>query len=211
MTLPIFNTKCTLQAITGSVTKTVAGSTQVEEKQVTSPSPLTNVGSASANENNDQSVWFPTPCILDILFAKWGGVEYGLCCVGFVENVKVVLRGPWLQGSTSSTGGSNGGSMDELRNLPSVVDYEFTFIHQPGYTNQFQGGTIGADTSTQSAAGSSMALQVMANDVYQRLYSQSKLDQLVMAKGKTFGLSSINAMGNPGGVTPPASQPAPQS
>jgi hypothetical protein len=115
---------------------------------------------------NNQVTHFPVPCILDIMLARWGTVEYGIQCYGFVEDVSVKLKGPWLQGRAATD------SLDDLRNMPSIAEYAFTFVHQPGYTNDYVGNRIG------DRAASLLGLQAMAADVYKRLYNQVELDKL---------------------------------
>ena len=150
-----------------------APSTRPEGAVVSAPA--TTLAGATAQNANDKLTYWPVPCVLDVMLAQWGGTEYGIRCLGFVEEAKVIFHGPWLQGSAS------GSSMDGLRNIPSSVDYEFTFVHQPGYTNKFQGSQNGDDS------GTSLMLQAMASDVYQRLYSQADLG--VLSTKPTFKLN----------------------
>lgn len=134
---------------------------------------------------NDMQIYFPVPCILNILLAEWRGkVEYGIYCSGFVEDVSVTLHGPWLQGR------ANSGHLDGLRNMPSYVDYAFTFVHQPGYTNNFLGGALGGANTGQ--ASTSMVLQAMAQDVYQRLFNQIQMDKLSTRVGGVQDFSVRN-------------------
>jgi len=72
--------------------------------------------------------FYPPACVLKIILAEYQGKSLGINCVGFVEGVDVTLKGPWLQGGTG------------LSNLPSSADFEFTFVHQPAYTNNLTGG-----------------------------------------------------------------------
>lgn len=99
--------------------------------------------------NSDVRWYFPPACRLDIMFASYGGKRLGILCDGFIDQVTVVLRGPWLQGTDPS----------RLLNLPSFADYEFTFVHQPGYTNMTRDGSL------NRVYGSS------SRSIYDRLYN----------------------------------------
>jgi len=64
----------------------------------------------------------PAPVLLKLITTEFGtGVQF----YGYVENVRVVLRGPWLQieGNSSYT------------NLPTSAEFSFTVVHSPSYFN----------------------------------------------------------------------------
>ena len=162
---------------------TGVGVQRVEASQVNTSASFEKAQASNANE---QFMYFPAPCHLNILMARWKSTEYGIHCAGFVEEVSVVLRGPWLQGRAS------GGSMDEddLRNLPSSADFSFTFVHQPGFTNNYIGGRSNAK------AGSALMLQALAADVYQRLYNQVQLGKLSSVPSDAgIDISAVNLFG----------------
>jgi hypothetical protein len=116
----------------------------------TSGAQITNPAGNSAN------VFFPPACVLAIVMAtglSQGQRPLGINCRGFVERVNVNFRGPWLQGAFAGS--------STLRNLPSFADYEFTFVHQPGYTNNYQALSNGYVFPTTTAA-----------DIFNRFYKE---------------------------------------
>jgi hypothetical protein len=125
---------------------------------------------------NSSHFYFPPACALQVIFARLGsgagqtrfshGIQpLGINCVGFVSDVRVVFKGPWLQGSFGSDG---------ARNLPSSADYSFTFVHQPGYTNYVLGSDFGAKPTVISTT---------ALDVYRRLYNTIDMSHSVTYAG----------------------------
>lgn len=117
-------------------------------------------GGSSAYQISPDSlsnVFFPPACILVVCMAT--GVNnkpgMGINCRGFVERVNVTFRGPWLQGSL-------GAGEKKLRNLPSFADYDFTFVHQPGYTNNINAG-FNVPTTT-------------ALDIFNRFYKEGPVN-----------------------------------
>lgn len=165
---------------------TKAGSTGLEGTT------KTTFANSVAVIGNDQITYFPAPCRLNILMARRAGTEYGVHCSGFVEEVNVTLRGPWLQGRADDSSLSDG-----YRNLPSSADFGFTFVHQPGYSNMFQGGNTGGGEGT--SLSSSLMLQAMASDVYKRLYNQVDFTKFSsVPAGQDIGVAGINVFGNAG-------------
>lgn len=110
---------------------------------------------------------YPPPCSLNIMMAQLGGSQgsvkqsndgvrsLGINCIGFITDVRVSLRGPWLQGSFGSDG---------IRNMPSSAEFSFTFVHQPGHSNVIGSYGVGAAILTTTA-----------RDIYQRLYNTADL------------------------------------
>lgn len=110
---------------------------------------------------------YPPPCSLNLMLAQLGGSagavsqsndgvrSMGINCIGFISDVRVVLHGPWLQGSFG-TGG--------VRNMPSWAEFSFTFVHQPGHTNWVGDFGVGGALLTTTA-----------RDIYQRLYNTADL------------------------------------
>jgi len=117
-------------------------------------------GSAvTVTADNLANVFFPPACILAIVMATGltnGRPGMGINCRGFVERVNVNFKGPWLQGAF--------GNKSTLRNLPSFADYEFTFVHQPGYTNNIIGLPPGYVYPTTNAL-----------DIFNRFYKEGAL------------------------------------
>ena len=80
-------------------------------------------------QSNDASALqlrFPPPCVMNIILGNEGQGQLGgigICCRGFIKRVSVKLHGPWLNYPRFH------------RNLPSRAEYEFTFVHNPSYSN----------------------------------------------------------------------------
>jgi hypothetical protein len=115
----------------------------------------------------------PVLCWLDITgsVSNWPGIS----CNGYVKNVNVRLKGPWL----SSSG---------VNNLPSSAIYKFTFVVAPGYSNQY--------------SNNSLAFQAPARHVAQYLYSHynnlsgGKLSEVNNSAGISGFVSRSNAAKN---------------
>jgi hypothetical protein len=86
----------------------------------TKPSKSTSPSNLAMQTGKDAFAW-PQPCLLDLIS---DGQSLGIYCVGYVKNVRVRLKGPWM---VSSHTGS--------KNLPSELEADFTFVHNPSYTN----------------------------------------------------------------------------
>ncbi len=93
----------------------------------------------------------------------------GIVCTGYVKDVRVRLLGPWNRGPGRSA------------NLPSAAEYEFTFVHVPGYGNNF------SVTSNPAGVDSNMT-QAFADDVKNKLYNTRDLAPAFNSNYK--GLSS---------------------
>lgn len=91
----------------------------------------------------------------------------GIVCTGYVKDVKARLKGPWLRGPGRSS------------NLPSSGEFEFTFVHVPGYGNNF---SITANTAGTDA---SMA-QAFADDIRTKMFNTSDLSLLSDRSYKGF-------------------------
>lgn len=114
--------------------------------------------------SKDPNFKFPAACELRLMSA--GSRTYGINCVGFIKQTKISLHGPYLNTVDESEG----------FNLPSAATYEFTFVHNPAYTN---------------ALGSGKLVQAYGPDVYAQLYNTGHLAQLT---GNTYdGLDSLSA------------------
>jgi len=112
--------------------------------------------SGDAQTATVNGLYFPPACVLALVLASGmpnGRPSLGIVCTGFVEKVAVTLHGPWLQGSFS---GANG-----IRNMPSLAEYEFTFVNQPGYSNNL----------AQNAGASAKVISTTAQDIFSSLYN----------------------------------------
>lgn len=107
-------------------------------------------GPSFAAQNNAKFDPPPT-CRLELMFTQ--DDEPGIVCVGYLKDVKAVLKGPWLRGPGRSF------------NLPTSGEFGFTFIHRPGHGNAF--------SNAQSA--NSQQAQAYADFVRQNLYNTRAL------------------------------------
>ena len=71
------------------------------------------------------NIFPPATCYLELIRTEVDSV--GLACIGYVEEVRVRLLGPWMRSSRLAT-----------QNLPTAAEYEFTFVHHPGHGNAFR-------------------------------------------------------------------------
>lgn len=96
----------------------------------------------------------PVTVRLELIFVDEGAP--GIVCNGYLKDVKAKLNGPWLRGPNRS------------QNLPTSGDFEFTFVHAPGYGNNFSiaSNTLGKDAT--------MA-QAYAHDLKTGLYNTREL------------------------------------
>lgn len=76
----------------------------------------------------------------------------GIICTGYLKDLRVRLNGPFLRGPGRSY------------NLPTSGDFEFSFVHVPGYGNNF---SIATNTTGQDATMG----QAFAGDVKTKLYN----------------------------------------
>lgn len=131
---------------------------------------------------NIDKFYFPPACALQIIFAQLGssqgqtrfsnGIQpLGINCVGFINEVRVVFKGPWLQGSFGSDG---------ARNMPSSATYSFTFVHQPGYTNNVLGQNFTRNLGGRTAP---RLVSTTALDIYRRLYNTIDISNNVTYAG----------------------------
>lgn len=124
--LPIIKSKQT-----GKITRdsgSVPESSTDAAKEQRGSSPDQDLGSSITVEGNvyGTDYYFPPACVLNLMIGSGGPTKaLGICCIGYVKNVSTKLKGPWL----------NSGRADVNRNLPSVGEFSFTFVHAPSYTN----------------------------------------------------------------------------
>jgi hypothetical protein len=113
-----------------------------DEKSDTSYEALLNAAKPSGNSSSlqDQSqalvtqlnsnVKWPPACTLSLMQGGPGGL--GIYCVGYIKEVGVELKGPWLSGASQS----------QIFNMPSLATCRFVFVHNPSYTNNTSIGNI---------------------------------------------------------------------
>lgn len=136
----------------------------------------TNPGEQPSNSSNDlshrsntvdspytinapvSSNFFPPATLrLELIFIDENSP--GIGCTGYVRDVRVKLNGPWMRGPGRS------------RNLPTSADFEFNFVHVPGYGNNFA-------IQTSTVGGNANMAQAFAADVKNRLYNTAELTKL---------------------------------
>lgn len=84
-----------------------------------------------------ENIFPPATCYLELILTERDGV--GIACVGYVEEVRIKLLGPFLRGPGIS------------QNLPTAGEFEFTFVHHPGHGNAYQANTVGNRPEEQQA------------------------------------------------------------
>jgi len=94
----------------------------------------------------------PVTCRLELMFTQES--EPGIVCNGYVKDVRVSLKGPWLRGP------------DRSFNLPSSAEFAFTFIHRPAHYNSF---------SKQNGITGGGQVQAFAEYVLDRFYNTKGL------------------------------------
>lgn len=115
-------------------------------------------------DQNSPLPTFPVACKLDLIYT--GDRSPGISCVGYVKEVKVTLKGPWLNTPNPLHHG-----------LPSSAEYSFTFVHRPGHTNNFL-------TSEFSAGNFDLGVQLNAyadnikNEFYNTISVTSQAENL---------------------------------
>jgi hypothetical protein len=135
---------------------------------------------------------FPPACLLDLISVGDRDGAPGVRCVGYISEVGVKLKGPWLRGQ--QVYGQNG-----IRNVPTSGDFSFKFVHAPGFSNYF-GGAL---TSPFQLSG----LSAFADDVLENFYNTLPLTQgqevtnRYIGFGENPNLLNSNAVNN--GTPPP--------
>jgi hypothetical protein len=92
----------------------------------------------------------PVTLRLDLMFVD--ADKPGIVCVGYMKDVKCRFKAPFLRGPNRSY------------NLPSSCDFAFTFVHAPGYGNNFN---LASNTPQQQATFTG----AFADDIRQKLYN----------------------------------------
>jgi hypothetical protein len=122
-----------------------------------------NVTSTPSVKQNSGNIgtFSPATCVLDII----QGGQLGVVCRGYIKNVRVSLKGPWLNFQ-------NYGNF--ARNLPSMADYSFDYVHAPGYSNTFGKSVNNIDSNGNNLNDNTLNSdtgQAFAPDVVANLYS----------------------------------------
>lgn len=94
----------------------------------------------------------PVTCRLELMFTRES--EPGIVCNGYVKDVRVSLKGPWLRGP------------DRSFNLPSSAEFAFTFVHRPAHYNSF---------SRQNGITAGGQVQAFAEYVLDKFYNTKGL------------------------------------
>lgn len=125
--LPIINSKQTGKITRDSGSVPDSSTDAAKEEKGSSPNQDQGLGTGLSVENDKYGTnyFFPPACVLNLMIGSGGPTALGICCIGYVKNVSTKLKGPWL----------NSGRADVNRNLPSMGEFSFTFVHAPSYTN----------------------------------------------------------------------------
>lgn len=94
----------------------------------------------------------PVTVRMELMFTKES--EPGVVCNGYIKDVKVSLKGPWLKGPNRSF------------NLPTSGEFSFTFMHRPSHYNSFSrnNGIVGGGQA-----------QAYADHVVRKFYNTHEL------------------------------------
>jgi hypothetical protein len=98
----------------------------------------------------------PATCYLELMNTTRQTV--GIACVGYVQEVRVTLHGPFLRSQKPAT----------AWNLPTMGEFEFTFIHHPGHGNSY-------GHYNQPAQQAFPEQQAFAFKIRERLYNTADL------------------------------------
>jgi hypothetical protein len=163
-TLPLSNSGGTTLSVTA----------QQADPAATPAGDLNSVQSRSAttdtgyNITPDSGSDFAPPVTLRLDLMAIDANTPGIVCIGYVKDVNAKLLGPFLRGPA------------QAYNLPTAGDFEFTFVHVPGYGNNFN---ITGNIPQQEATIS----QAYANTVRKQLYNTVSLSQTSSTGYTGFG------------------------
>jgi hypothetical protein len=116
---------------------------------------LTNRAQSSDNPYNvtpESGANFAPPVTLRLELIYVDENNPGIMCTGYLKDLRVRLQGPFLRGPGNSY------------NLPSSGEFEFSFVHVPGYGNNFS-------ITTNTTGGDATMGQAFAGDVKDKLYN----------------------------------------
>jgi hypothetical protein len=130
---PIISGSTSVRATSSSANANGTSASAEASKEASTGSGPTTFDSVSSVDN--QTYYFPPACVLNLMIGSGGPNGLGIVCIGYVENVDVRLKGPWLSSSDAAVN----------RNMPSAAEFSFTFVHAPAYTNS--GDRLNSDRS----------------------------------------------------------------
>ena len=146
--------RTTTQPISGAVT-TPGATVAKNQDAATQPSEPT-VEKTSVNDDVSGptgSTYPPVAVLLDLISdGREKNVSLGVSCIGYINRVRTRLKGPWLQPPNSG------------KNMPSMLECEFTFVHFPGYTNRFP----------QTSSSDQRLINAYAEEVRSNFYNLSE-------------------------------------
>jgi hypothetical protein len=139
--------------------------TEAEIKAQTASNPVSI--SISARSAQEDSLRPPVTCGLELMWTESGGP--GIVCIGYVKDVSAKFAGPWMKGPNQSF------------NLPSFCDFSFTFVHAPGYGNDY----------TKTGEGLGQNVHAYAQDVMNKFYNTFELSKQGNKGGGYRGLDAL--------------------
>jgi len=93
-----------------------------EQKAGDQPAVLSDSsGSTIVGYREPKGMLPPATCFLELIVTDRNSV--GIVCMGYVKEARVRLHGPFMQGPAVS------------RNLPTMGEFDFVFVHHPGHSN----------------------------------------------------------------------------
>lgn len=104
------------------------------------------------------NIYSPLTARLELIFV--GSEDVGVSCNGYVEEVNVKLKGPFMRGPNNSF------------NLPTAADYSFVFVHHPGHGN-----------ARDFLSGLSAQTDAYAKDVRDRFFNTASMVALANYQG----------------------------
>lgn len=130
--------------------ETPSGTASAQQNRAVTSTTTYGVQTASSGD-----YYPPATLRLELIFVDGNGP--GIACNGYIKDVRVKLRGPFMRGPRSST------------NLPMSADFAFVFVHVPGYGNSF--------SLVNSKTNDGTIPQAFAGDVKDRLYNTAALSK----------------------------------
>lgn len=181
------------QTSQSGVAQQYATASPVAAQSTGAPAPVLNdqtstqIGAATVDQTQQvfsstfaSSFYGPPAFQLQVIFA--GNGNPGINATGYIKDVRVKLKEPWLQGRNGAF------------NLPTSADYEFTFMHVPGYTDIYSN-----DKSTTTSAAN-ILVQAYSDTVLNQLFNTQGLTTAANGQGQTTKLinTTNDGSGNSG-------------
>jgi hypothetical protein len=157
------------------------GNTNAPDKKPSEPAvekpPDENFG------GNEASTFPPVTVLLDLISdGRNSDVTLGVVCIGYISQVRTRFKEPWLQPATA------GG-----KNMPSLLECDFTFVHFPGHTNRFQQNVGSYDQTLVNA---------YAEEVRSNFYDMAMKSAATNTTPSKFGTGSLEQGGAYRGLSP---------